>query len=93
MVMMGETDRRFPKIKIDEFNCRELKSSLELAPLKPGTGKEKVMKDKSSERMAPNRLPLESTNMSDAFKYLICRHEWLKALGAREVRDYSVRVY
>lgn len=93
MVMMGETDRRFPKIKIDEFNCRELKSSLELAPLKAGTGKEKVMKDKSSERMAPNRLPMESTNMSDAFKYLICRHEWLKALGAREVRDYTVRVY
>jgi hypothetical protein len=93
MVMMGESDRRLPKIRIDEFNCKELKSSLELAPVKPGTGKEKVMKDKSSERMAPSRLPLESTNMSDAFKYLICRHEWLKALAETQVRDYKIKVY
>lgn len=93
MVMMGETDRRFPKIRIDEFNCRELKSSLEMAPIKPGTGKEKVMKDKSSERLAPGRLPMESTNMSDAFKYLICRHEWLRALDVKQVRDYQVKVY
>jgi hypothetical protein len=93
MVMLGETDKRFPKLRIDEYNCRELKSSLELAPVKPGTGKEKVMKDKSSERMAPNRLPMESTNLSDAFKYLICRHEWLKALGVSVVRDYEIKVY
>jgi hypothetical protein len=93
MVMMGETDRRLPKIRIDEFNCKELKSSLELAPIKPGTGKEKVMKDKSSERLAPNRLPMESTNMSDAFKYLICRNEWLKALAEKVARDYTIKVY
>lgn len=93
MVMMGETDRRLPKIRIDEFNCKELKSSLELAPIKPGTGKEKVMKDKSSERLAPNRLPMESTNMSDAFKYLMCRHEWLKALADKVARDYTIKVY
>jgi hypothetical protein len=93
MVMMGETDRRLPKIRIDEFNCKELKSSLELAPIKPGTGKEKVMKDKSSERLAPNRLPMESTNMSDAFKYLICRNEWLKALAEKVARDYTIQVY
>jgi hypothetical protein len=93
MVMMGESDRRLPKLRIDEFNCKELKSSLEIAPLKPGTGKEKVMKDKSSERLAPGRLPMESTNMSDAFKYLICRHEWLKALRDRQVKDYEVKVY
>lgn len=93
MVMLGESDRRLPKIRIDEYNCKELKSSLELAPVKPGTGKEKVMKDKTSERLAPGRLPMESTNMSDAFKYLICRHEWLKALAEKVARDYTVKVY
>jgi len=94
MVMLGETDKRLPKIKIDEFNCKELKSSLELAPVKAGTGKEKVMKDKSSERLMPSRLPMESTNMSDAFKYLICRSEWLKAiLNKQEIRDYDLKIY
>lgn len=93
MVMLGETDRRLPKIRIDEFNCRELKSSLQLAPVKAGSGKEKVMKDKSSEKLAPGRLPLESTNMSDAFKYLMCRVEWLKVSKYQESRDYKVKVY
>ena len=92
-VIMSEGDKRFPKLRIDEFNCRELKSSLELAPMKPGTGKEKVAKDKSSEKLAPNRLPMESTNMSDAFKYLICRAEWMRAMEDKKVRDYKVKVY
>jgi hypothetical protein len=92
-VIMAESDRRFPKLRIDQFNCKELKSSLELAPVMPGTGNEKVKKDKRSEKLAPNRLPMESTNMSDAFKYLICRAEWLNAMKDKKVRDYKVGVY
>jgi hypothetical protein len=92
-VIMAESDKRFPKLRIDQFNCKELKSSLELAPVMPGTGNEKVKKDKRSEKLAPNRLPMESTNMSDAFKYLICRAEWLNAMKDKKVRDYKVGVY
>lgn len=92
-VLMSESDRRFPKLRIDQFNCKELKSSLELAPILPGTGNEKVRKDKRSEKLAPNRLPMESTNMSDAFKYLICRSEWLNAMKDKKMRDYQVKVY
>jgi len=92
-VVLGETDKRFPKIHIDMYNCKELKSSLELAPLLPGKGKEKVQKDKTSEKLPPNRLPMESTNMSDAFKYLLCREDFLRALAANQVRDYTVRIY
>lgn len=91
-LLFSETNRRFPRIRIDMYNCKELKSSLELAPLKKGTGKEKVQKDKSSEKLAPSRLPLESTNMSDAFKYLLCREDFLKAMRDMKVQDYTVRV-
>jgi hypothetical protein len=92
-VIMEGTDRRLPVLLIDQFNCKELKSSLELAPLKPGTGNEKVQKVKTSEKLPPHRLPMESTNMSDAFKYLICRKEWLDYCKDTVVRDYAVKIY
>jgi hypothetical protein len=92
-VVMDETDNRLPKLLIDQFNCKELKSSLELAPAKPGTGMEKVQKDKSSEKLPAHRLPMESTNMSDAFKYLMCRKEWLDYSRAIKSGDYEVKIY
>lgn len=92
-VLMDGTDHRLPQLLIDQFNCKELKSSLELAPAKPGTGQERIQKDKSSEKLPAHRLPMESTNMSDAFKYLICRKEWLNYAKENEVRDYQVRIY
>jgi hypothetical protein len=93
-VLLAEEKAQFPRIRIDQFNCKELKSSMELAPLLKSTGgKEKVLKDKKSEKLPPSRLPMESTNMSDAMKYLMCRAEWLKAVRYEEVRDYKVKVY
>ena len=92
-VIMDETDRRLPRLLIDQFNCKELKSSMEMAPTKPGNDKEKIQKDKSSEKLPASRLPMESTNMSDAFKYLICRKEWLDYCKDHVVRDYEVKVY
>ena len=104
--MMGERHPKLPKLLIDQYQCRELKSSLENAPVivKQRGDKRTIQKDKSSERDLPlERLPLESTNFSDAFKYLICRPEWLaiafKAaklpndsivfqLGEQEVNDH-----
>lgn len=94
MVMLGESDRRFPKIRIDEYNCKELKSALELAAAGPGKNKEKVTKIKTSEKLPVHRLPMESTNMTDAFKYLMCREDWLKALQYKQPqRDYTPKVY
>jgi hypothetical protein len=78
--LMGERHPKLPKLLIDQYQCRELKSSLENAPLiiKTRGDKRSIQKDKSSEKTLPQeRLPLESTNFSDAFKYLICRPEWL----------------
>ena len=36
------------------------------------------MKNKSSEKLPISRLPMFSTNMSDAFKYYICRKNYIR---------------
>jgi len=75
---------KLPDVEVDMYNCKELKSSLEKAPVKMVTrkGKKYVNKDKSSESLPSHRLPLESTNFSDAFKYLMCRRKWMKVVKA-----------
>ena len=78
--LMEGSNPKLPTLLIDMFNCRELKSSIENAPAKVGEvrGRKVMKKVKTSERLPIHRLPMESTNFSDAFKYLICRREWMK---------------
>lgn len=80
--LMGEYYDGIPKLKIDRYQCRELKSSLELSKTKmkknTRTGSIEVLKDKSSEKLELKKLPMQSTNFSDAFKYLMWRPEWVK---------------
>ncbi|MFZ4463082.1 MAG: hypothetical protein ACOYN5_04505 [Bacteroidales bacterium] len=71
-----------PNLLIDQFECRELKSSLELAPVEKDT-KGNIKKQKKSEKFPVKRLPMESTNYSDAFKYLMCRRKYLDVSKAR----------
>jgi hypothetical protein len=74
--MMGETNKDLPVLRIDKHECKELKSSMEKTPIRTNS-KGEIGKDKRSEQLPNHRLPMESTNLSDAFKYLICRKEWL----------------
>ncbi|OIQ22040.1 MAG: hypothetical protein BM557_01285 [Flavobacterium sp. MedPE-SWcel] len=79
--LMGETHIGLPKLKIDKFGCKNLKSSLELTKILTKTdkkGSKTIHKDKSSEKLALHLLPMYSTNFSDAFKYFIFRPEFLK---------------
>ena len=79
-VILNENNPNLPKIRIDQNECKELKASMELAPLQKTIGKDgnsKIIKVKTSEKKEVRRLPLESTNMSDALKYLICRKNWI----------------
>jgi hypothetical protein len=80
--MMAGRNKHLPKLQIDAHECRELKSSLELAPVVKDN-KGNVKKDKRSEKLATHRLPAESTNYSDAFKYLMCRRRYLKIMKNR----------
>ncbi|MEI7723468.1 MAG: hypothetical protein WCK09_00330 [Bacteroidota bacterium] len=75
-IMMGEKDKRLPKLLIDKFECKELKSQLEITPVTKSS-KGEIQKVKKGDKLSPSRLAMESTNFCDAFKYLLCRHKWL----------------
>jgi hypothetical protein len=78
--LLGESVSELPKIKIDRFQCKCLKSSLELTKTKVKTdryGSRTVHKDKSTESLPIESRPMFSTNFSDAFKYFIFRRYWV----------------
>lgn len=76
-----------PKVLIDQNGCPCLKSSMERAEkiVKVNIkGQKSIHKDKSSEKLPMEELPLKSTNMSDGFKYYICRDEYLNKIKGRQ---------
>lgn len=82
--LMGETTTTLPKLKIDKFQCKCLKSSLELTKIKVKTdnkGSRTIHKDKSSESLALHLRPMFSTNFSDAFKYLVYRRSFVSKVN------------
>lgn len=89
--MMGETAEGLLKLKIDKFQCKCLKSSLELTKIKlksfTTTGSRTLHKDKSSESLPLPQRPMYSTNFSDAFKYLIYRSAFVDMVNTH--RQFS----
>lgn len=85
MAMCAEETLGLPKLRIDSLNCKEVKSSMENAPAKISYRKsvKVTSKDKRSEKLPIERLPLESTNPSDAVKYLLCRKSWIELTKAK----------
>jgi hypothetical protein len=78
---MGGYHKELPKLKIDKFQCKHLKSSMELTKILVKVnklGRKQIYKDKSSEKLPLASRPLFSTNFSDAFKYLVCRPEFME---------------
>jgi len=79
--VLQESTKGLPILLIDRYQCRELKSSMEISKIAIGTevrtGIKYIKKDKTSEKLALNKLPMQSTNMSDAFKYLMYRKKWV----------------
>lgn len=65
---------------IDAINCPNLKMEMENTPVleveDKRSGRKDIRKDKRGERLPAHRLPQESTNLTDALKYLILRREW-----------------
>ena len=79
--LMGGNNQRLPVLLVDELNCQELISSIELArsAVKYRGTQKIVTKVKTSEKLALHKLPRLSTNFSDAFKYLMMRAAWRAA--------------
>lgn len=92
--LMGGYYDSLPELKIDEYQCKELKASVSLAKQKMArhtqTGSAYLKKDKSSEKLHISKLPMYSTNMSDAFKYLMCRPDWMRLSLREEKQEWSV---
>jgi len=91
--LLSGHNKRLPKVLIDFYNCKQLKASLENARTEKNR-KGQIVKNKKSEKLPIHRLPLESTNPSDSFKYLMMRKEWRKLLRSNSdayVGDVSVR--
>lgn len=78
---MSGAEPRLPELRIDAFAAKPLKLSLENARTKIRDGM--THKDKSSEKLEISRLPWESTNPSDSFKYLVMTKEWRDLLRRR----------
>ena len=86
-IMEGK-NRELPRILIDKNNCKELKSSMEKAEKFERVNKYGVKtthKNKTSEKLSSERLPMESTNMSDAFKYYLCRPHYLEKIAGNRI--------
>lgn len=96
-VLLGGTNKMLPKVLIDKYQCKPTKESLQLAKTKIRTNKRGfsvITKDKSSENLEIKRLPLESTNPSDSFKYLLMRRPWRSLINnslTTNIPDTSVR--
>ncbi len=86
-IMLEGSHPELPEILLDQHNCKCLKSSMEGAEkilrVTPN-GDKSIHKNKSSEKLPEEHLPMRSTNFSDAFKYYICRpHYFEKIAGYR----------
>lgn len=81
-----------PKLLIDAVNCKYIKSSCELAEkvIKVNkTGKKTIHKNKTSEKLSVDLLPMYSTNASDSLKYLLCRPQFFEKIEGYEYQDTS----
>lgn len=90
-IILQEKDPRFPYFRMNEANCRELKSSMQLSPVI--IGKDGVKKDKRSERKKKlEDLPMYSTNASDSVDYLCWSlyHHLLPRSGQSSYYDISM---
>lgn len=83
-VLLKGDNRNLPRLLVDSLNCPEMISSIELAKatVKFKGQRRIVAKVKKSEKLELKKLPRLSTNLSDAFKYLMMRKEWLKVVSA-----------
>lgn len=82
-LLSGNLARNLFTLQIDQYNCSNLKSEMEVTGtiIKTVTGPDNlsvIVKQKTGDKLPTHRLPKESTNLTDALKYLILRKEWIR---------------
>ena len=69
-MMLGENLRTFPRLRVDENECKNLVSAINISPVDRRDGK--IILDKSSERkVAPQHQAALSTQLPSALMYLL----------------------
>lgn len=89
-----QLSRQLFVLLIDAQNCPNLKAEMENCPIVVAedkrTGRKDIRKQKKGDKLATHRLPQESTNLTDAMKYMIMRREWVniwQSFGKKTVID------
>ena len=80
-LLSGNLERNLFTLLIDQYNCPNLKSEMEVTETKTVDGPNNtsvVVKKKTGDKLPTHRLPKESTNLTDALKYYIMRKEFIQ---------------
>lgn len=81
-LLPGHLEARLYRLLIDQHNCPCLKSEMEVTRTKAKTNERdnttQIVKEKTGDKLPIARLPRESTNLTDALKYLVLRPEVVK---------------
>jgi len=80
VLLDGQLKNRLFNVLFDQFNCPSLKAEMENTPtliVKDRFGHDVIKKGKKGDKLPVERLARESTNLTDAFKYLIMRRQWV----------------
>lgn len=81
-LLAGNLERQLFVLLIDQYNCPNLKSEMEVTRTKVKVNQsdqsKMVVKEKTGDKLPTARLPKESTNLTDALKYAILRKDTIR---------------
>jgi hypothetical protein len=80
----GLLNAKLFEVLIDQYNCPNLKAEMENTPTlitKDKFNHDVIRKAKNGDKVPVDRLAKESTNLTDAFKYLMMRKSWMNVWG------------
>lgn len=86
-LLPGNLARQLYTLLIDQHNCPNLKSEMEVTRTKAKMNERdnttQIVKEKTGDKLPVHRLPRESTNLTDALKYFVLRPEVVRMWQSR----------
>lgn len=86
-LLPGNLARQLYTLLIDQHNCPNLKSEMEVTRTKAKVNERdnttQIVKEKTGDKLPVHRLPRESTNLTDALKYFVLRPEVVRMWKSR----------
>lgn len=86
-LLAGNLARQLYTLLIDQYNCPNLKSEMEITRTKAKVNERdnttQIVKEKAGDKLPIHRLPRESTNLTDALKYFVLRPDVVRMWQSR----------